>query len=462
MYAHLNDPIPSARASAPGVPESLDRIIAKAMAKQPADRFDTGEELARALSGAGDELRATELRPPVSVPGSHATTELVEPATVVPNHEIEATAVATKAVAEEATVQLADTRTEPDGRAPTVALRRRRRTSRIVVLPVAVLIIAGVLVAVLSSGSGNKHPATGAVSQSAASTPGPASTGGLRVVTRISLPGTPTAITADPTTNQIWVAGPDYAISEPGARKTSFNGTPSAIAAGAGQLWISDPTAGLLYRYTTGGGKVVSAGSRSSNTTLLVVDPRDGSAYVADASGRIAHIGSDMRFVQLGAVTPAPSALAFGEGNHLWAVNGRQLMRIDPRAPAPIATFKDGSNPVGLTLNRGVWAAQGDGAVTRFDPRGTYKLPNGTSGHGLHVNANVAVAAPAPLSTIVAIESGAELWTASPQTRTVYRIAYNTGRVTGTMTLRSAPVGLAATPAGVWVITRDAELIQIR
>jgi hypothetical protein len=212
----------------------------------------------------------------------------------------------------------------------------------------------------------------------------------------------------------------------------------------------------------TSGGGLVSAGSRSSNTTLLVVDPRDGSAYAADATGRVAHIGSDMQFAQLGVINPAPLAMAFGEGNWLWAVNGRQLIRIDPRGPVPSASFADGSDPVSVTLNRGVWAADLGGQATRFDPRRTYTLPNGTPARGLRVNANVTVAAPAPLASIAAIESGADVWAASPQTRTVYRIDYTTARVNGTVQLTSAPIGLAVTPAGVWVITRDAKLVEIR
>ena len=39
IYAHVHEPIPSARGEARGVPEQLDAIVAKAMAKRPEDRF---------------------------------------------------------------------------------------------------------------------------------------------------------------------------------------------------------------------------------------------------------------------------------------------------------------------------------------------------------------------------------------------------------------------------------------
>lgn len=48
---HRDDPIPSVRTIKPDLPESFDRIIQRAMAKAPQDRFSTAEEFARALAG---------------------------------------------------------------------------------------------------------------------------------------------------------------------------------------------------------------------------------------------------------------------------------------------------------------------------------------------------------------------------------------------------------------------------
>ncbi len=57
IYAHVADPIPSARDEVQEVPEQLDAIIAKAMAKRPEDRFGSAGELTAAL---GSALRALE------------------------------------------------------------------------------------------------------------------------------------------------------------------------------------------------------------------------------------------------------------------------------------------------------------------------------------------------------------------------------------------------------------------
>ena len=60
IYAHVADPIPSARDEAQEVPEELDAIIAKAMAKRPEDRFGFAGELTAALGQAAKALDTGE------------------------------------------------------------------------------------------------------------------------------------------------------------------------------------------------------------------------------------------------------------------------------------------------------------------------------------------------------------------------------------------------------------------
>jgi serine/threonine protein kinase len=56
LYAIMNDPIPKSRRHRPGVPEELENIISTALARTPADRYDTAEELQSAL----DQFLATQ------------------------------------------------------------------------------------------------------------------------------------------------------------------------------------------------------------------------------------------------------------------------------------------------------------------------------------------------------------------------------------------------------------------
>jgi serine/threonine-protein kinase len=56
VLKHLNDPIPSARTVNPEVPDAVERIIRKAMAKQPEERYQTAQEMlddVNAVAGGG-------------------------------------------------------------------------------------------------------------------------------------------------------------------------------------------------------------------------------------------------------------------------------------------------------------------------------------------------------------------------------------------------------------------------
>ena len=52
MWAHVSEPPPCASKAAPGVPTALDGVIARAMAKDPSDRFQTAGDLADAATVA--------------------------------------------------------------------------------------------------------------------------------------------------------------------------------------------------------------------------------------------------------------------------------------------------------------------------------------------------------------------------------------------------------------------------
>jgi serine/threonine-protein kinase len=56
LYAIMNDPIPKARRHRPNVPEELEAIISTALARTPADRYDTCEE----MQGALDQFLSTQ------------------------------------------------------------------------------------------------------------------------------------------------------------------------------------------------------------------------------------------------------------------------------------------------------------------------------------------------------------------------------------------------------------------
>ena len=62
-YQHLNAPVPSAREARPEVPAELDEVVSKLLAKEPAERYQTAEELLLALSPWEPRTAEIPLRP---------------------------------------------------------------------------------------------------------------------------------------------------------------------------------------------------------------------------------------------------------------------------------------------------------------------------------------------------------------------------------------------------------------
>ena len=130
MFAHLSAPVPSARALTPGVPEELDSLAMRAMAKDPAERFPTAGEMAQALT---DTLPQRPVRPdakpkapaaPAAPAGAAAATE---PAATEPDAtEPDAPAATEPAATEPAAPEPA----APEPAAPEPGGRRQRARGR--------------------------------------------------------------------------------------------------------------------------------------------------------------------------------------------------------------------------------------------------------------------------------------------------------------------------------------------
>ncbi|MBN1221214.1 MAG: protein kinase [Anaerolineae bacterium] len=72
LMKHLNDPLPLPRKINPAIPEPFERVVLKALAKDPADRYQSAEAMARSLGEAADEA-LVELPERVSLPLSFTT-----------------------------------------------------------------------------------------------------------------------------------------------------------------------------------------------------------------------------------------------------------------------------------------------------------------------------------------------------------------------------------------------------
>jgi hypothetical protein len=423
IFAHINDPVPSLRAELGDVPAPLDAIVLKAMAKRPEDRFGSAAELAGVLGDLLQDLDTHEL-------------ELRRQAQA--HTAVRSPTAATTEVAPPAAAAL------PVTEARTAVGQPRRRRSLLAVPLVLAAVIVAVLIAVLSGGGSSGTPQARTVGGA-----------GISVVRTLDLGGAAGGLTVGPT-GAIWASVPsDGAVIRVGPRgkgkSFAVGGHPGAVTAGPGGIWVAGSMAGSLARFNLADGARVATAKLSDVPTALAIDSGDGSVWAAGAGVAVTHVASDGAVigspVQAGS---APKGIGVGEG-WVWVVNGSQpgLFRVPTRG-GPARAFDGGPGPVSVGFDSGVWMANANGHVTRFDPRPQV----------LHVVADVRLGTQ-PLDAVAAVEGRAAVWALSRQARTVYRISRETQRVSGQMAFASAPVALVLSGRYAWVATEDGKLIQL-
>jgi hypothetical protein len=280
--------------------------------------------------------------------------------------------------------------------------------------------------------------------------------GGMALGRTIALPSAPGAVSVGK--KNVWTSLPGanqlvQSSLASGARNTfPATGRPTALAAGFAALWVAQSGSNELGQFVGDTGAHVRSTPLPGSPAAVAFAKDDGSAWVADSSGAISHVAVGGGVSGTPARSdPAATSLAWGEG-WLWAANGaaKGLIRVSLDSSGGSTSFQAGTKPVAVTLDQGVWTANADGHVVRFDPR------------KLSVNADVATPARG-LDAIAATDPGRWVWAMSKSRKAVYRISNtSTPAVTGTVAFSSAPVALAVTPAAVWVATEDNKVTQIR
>ena len=91
VIRHITDPLPLPRQMNPDIPEAVERVILKALAKKPEDRFATTGEMAAALQRAVSQLptlSAVEAEVPAPAPPPAVAVEVAAPAPEPPVTEV--------------------------------------------------------------------------------------------------------------------------------------------------------------------------------------------------------------------------------------------------------------------------------------------------------------------------------------------------------------------------------------
>ena len=330
--------------------------------------------------------------------------------------------------------------------------------------PILLISLAGVLIATFSDNP--SHPAKTRATSASNSAAGEIKLqgGGLTIGRTIGLSGVPGSVSLG--SRNVWISLPNRgelsrSNLKSGTRRIfPASGRPTALAAGTRALWVAQAASKSLAQFNGDSGAHVHTARLPGRPLAIALDQDDSTAWVADSSGAISHvdvgppgIGTPAPVIGTPAhVNPAAMSIASGEG-WLWAANGAAggLVRVSLDTSGSSAAYPAGQRPVAVTLDQGVWIANANGHVTRFDPR-----PG-----ELRVNADIAVAP--ELDAIAATDPGPFVWAISKSQKALYRVTNASNpAVTGTVVFNSPPVAIAVNANSVWVATQDHKVIQIR
>jgi DNA-binding beta-propeller fold protein YncE/tRNA A-37 threonylcarbamoyl transferase component Bud32 len=356
LFAHANAAPPRPSDAAPALPPAIDEVVARAMAKRPAERYSSAGALAADLAKAVGGLPLAPA-PPVPAPqASEATTR----------------------------------------RLPT--LPRRALAAG------AAIAAAGIAAAIALSGGSSGGPA-GFSGRVLATIGAGRSPNGLTVTSHdvwVASRGSRSITVIDPKSDRR--TKPDVGLG----------GRPSSVAFGFGSVWATDSQSGKLYeidpksRTTIGSPIDVGAGPSDvavSDRWIWVSNDTDGtvSRITPDPANRdvqTIQVGHEPRAIVAGAgavwvtnladgsvakidpsrakteghpiLTPGhPGDIAVGAGA-VWAVDnyGGSLIKIDPTTGRIEDQIPVGAKPRGVKVGFGsVWVANaGDATVSRIDP----------------------------------------------------------------------------------------------
>jgi DNA-binding beta-propeller fold protein YncE len=458
MYAHLHDEPPSAAEAVPGTPSALDRVIARALAKDADERYLSAGDLGRAARAAltgrdpsqperslatGLAAPPTELSPPAGPPADlTAATPAPGPTAATPAPGETAATPAPPAapppVAQPPPAQPPGASPPPGGR-PAASPPSRALPLALGALLLLGVVVAGLAVAGVFSGDGDDG---GTVSDRPTDTPGKATA--PKVVTKIPAGDGPDGIAVDGTT--VWVSNSRGGTLTRLSTKTNtqigeripVGANPDEVEASNGVVWVANTDGDTVTRWEDGEQKTFTVGAGPEGLSL-----GDGFLWAANGDGdSVSRIDLGSGEVQPPiAVGRKPIGIYAGE-RFVWVTNSfsNSVTRLDPSSGAVVDTIEDvGKNIRAVTEAFGfAWVSSADenGMVMRLDPD-TGKVLNRIQ---VGKKSKEMVAA------------GGYLWVVNETSGNVVRIDPKRAEVVGKpIKVGKTPVGLAAGAGSLWV-----------
>jgi len=424
IYAHLTEPPPAVSGVRAGLHPALDGVVAKAMAKDPGERYLSAGDFARDAAAALQGTRVTG------------------PETVVATGQ--ARPLGPSVPPEPPTPARSEGAPEPAGGPGRAAPAGRRPQARLVAAAAAGAVV--VAVAVIA--------ATGVLSSGGHARPRP-------VPHLIGVGRNPDAVAVGQ--GGVWVANSnDNTVTriDPSSGRVVGNPVPVgkdpyALAIGAGAVWVANNNDDTVTRIDPSSGRVVG------NPIPVGVGPQGiavgpGGVWVANSGdGTVSRIDPSSGTVIGGPITVGklPEGIADGAGGVWVACFGpNTVTRIDPGSGAVIGSpISAGLGAYGIAVGGGgVWVANdADNTVTRIDP-----------------SSGIVIGGPIPVGKgpfAVAVGQGG-VWVANSTDDTVTRIDPGSGRAIGnpipvgrlgTNIQNNSPDAISAGQGGAWVANFD-------
>jgi serine/threonine-protein kinase len=467
MYAHLQEPPPSVAETLPSAPRELDAVIARAMAKEPDDRYPSAGDFARAtaaaLAGAApsqpERSLATGMAAPVdatapAVPATElAATQPVAPGQVGPTAPAQAAAPGTPPAPSAPSAPSAP----PAATAPPPT--RRRNPLPLVLAGVIALAVAAGVLAIAGVFSGSDESSSGGGSGGGGGGGG----GAPKVVATIPAGKGPDGIAVDG--KSVWVvdadgnslnridAGKNKAVGEVGVGRN-----PDSVAVADNVAWVTNTDDGTVTRLEVT--PLGSSGSQATGaSTIKVGKGPEGISlgkqlvWVAngdsDTTSRIDRASSTVLNPPIG-VGNKPIGIFVGK-TAVWVANSfsRTVSRIDVATSKEVgAPLKVGKNARSVLEAEGsVWVSNtGEGTVSRFNPK-TGKPIGDPIEVGEHPKDLVA--------------ANGSIWVVNELSNSVSQIDASEGRVVGSpVQVGTKPVSIAFGAGSLWVTNNSDDTVS--